>query len=104
VQRGEVWWASLRAPSGPRPVLLLSRDEAYRKRVAVTIAPVTTRIRNIPVEVLIGPEDGLLRPSAVNLDEINTVRISTLDRRIAILSPEKMDAVNQAIRFALDLD
>jgi mRNA interferase MazF len=104
VRRGEVWWANLPAPMGPRPVLLLSRDEAYRKRRSVAIAPITTRVRNIPVEVPLGPEDGLHRPSVVNLDEINTVRISILDRSLATLSPQKMDAVNHAIRFALDLD
>ena len=104
MRRGEVWWANLTAPAGPRPVLLLSRDEAYPRRRSVTIAPITTRFRDIPVEVRLGPEDGLPKLSVVNLDDITTIRMSTLDRQIAMLSPQKMDAVNSAIRFALDLD
>ena len=51
MRRGEVWWSQLPPPIGQRPVVLLSRDAAYRVRVAVTVAPVTRTIRNIPVEV-----------------------------------------------------
>jgi mRNA interferase MazF len=67
------------------------------------MAPLTTRIRGIPVEVAVGPEDGVSRWSVVNLDEITTIRISTLGRRITTLSADKMDEVNRAIRFALAL-
>jgi hypothetical protein len=41
MRRGEVWWAQLPSPAGRRPVVLLSRDTAYRVRSAVTVAPVT---------------------------------------------------------------
>ena len=70
----------------------------------MTIAPVTTRIRGLPVEVELGPEDGLPHLSAVNLDDITTVRKSQLGRPITTLSDDKMVAVAQAIKFALDLD
>lgn len=33
------------------PVLLLSRDAAYAVRTAITVAPLTRTIRDIPVEV-----------------------------------------------------
>ncbi len=52
--RGEVWWIELPPPTGRRPVLLLSRDAAYRVRTSVTVAIITRTIRNIPVEVLLG--------------------------------------------------
>lgn len=51
MQRGEVWWARLPEPVGRRPVLLLSRNAVYAVRASITVAPITTRIRNIPVEV-----------------------------------------------------
>ena len=104
MKRGEVWWAQLSPPVGTRPVLLLSRDEAYVRRRSVTIAPVTTRIRGLPVEVELGPEDGLPHLSVVNLDDITTVRKSQLGSPITTLSDDKMVAVAQAIKFALDLD
>jgi mRNA interferase MazF len=59
MRRGEVWWADLPAPAGRRPVVLLTRDAAYDTRASVSIAPVTRTIRDIPVEVPLGPEDGL---------------------------------------------
>jgi mRNA interferase MazF len=103
LKRGEVWWADLPPPAGTRPVVLLSRDEAYAVRSLVIVAPVTTRIRNIPSEVPLGPGDGLPRPCVLNVDTITTIAKASLRQRIAGLSPEKMRAVETAIRFALGL-
>ncbi|MDQ6713947.1 MAG: type II toxin-antitoxin system PemK/MazF family toxin [Candidatus Dormibacteraeota bacterium] len=61
VKPGEIWWAELPRPAGRRPVILLSRDEAYEVRRLVTVAPVTTRVRGIPVEVPLSPKDGIPR-------------------------------------------
>ncbi len=103
MRRGEVWWADLPAPMNRRPVLLLSRDEAYGVRTQATVAYLTTRIRNIPVEVRLEQEDGLPRPCAVNLDNVNTIRLARLRERITSLAPSKMRAVETALRFALAL-
>ena len=104
MRRGEVWWADLPAPAGPRPVLLLSRDEAYLVRSLVTVAPLTTRIRTIPVEVPLGPDDGLPKPCVANLDSLVTIPKARLERRIASLAPSKLRAVEEALRFALGMD
>ena len=101
--RGEVWWAELPPPIGRRPVLLLSRDAAYSVRISVTAAVITRTIRDIPVEVLLGQEDGMLVECVVNLDNILTIPKSRLTERITTLSAEKMTAVVKAIVFALDL-
>jgi mRNA interferase MazF len=103
MKRGEVWWASLPAPIGKRPVVLLSRDEAYAVRNAVTVADVTRTIRGIPVEVPLGPEDGLPTRCAANLDTIMTIRKELLTKRIALLTNEKMAEIQKAVKFALDL-
>lgn len=103
MHKGEVWWANLPSPIGKRPVVLLSRDEAYSVRNAVTIAEVTSTIRNIPVEVNLGKEDGLPKKCVVNLDTIITIRKELLTERIAYLDSEKIDQVNKAIKFALDI-
>lgn len=104
MRRGEVWWAQLPLPAGRRPVLLLSRDAAYRVRTSVTVGVVTRTIRGIPVEVPIGPEDGMPAQCVVNVDEILTVPKARLAERITALSSEKMSAVAKAIVFALDLE
>jgi mRNA interferase MazF len=103
MRRGEVWWSQLPPPVGRRPVVLLSRDSAYRLRVAVIVAPVTRTIRNIPVEVALDKSDGLPSRCVVNLDDIATIPKTLIERRIAVLSLEKMQEVEAAIRFALDL-
>ena len=104
MRRGEVWWSQQPAPVGRRPVLLLSRDEAYSVRNAVTVAQITTTVRNIPVEVFLDEKDGLPQACVVNLDTITTVRKSIITERICALRAEKMEAVDKAIRFALGLE
>ena len=103
MKRGEVWWAQLPDPAGRRPVVLLSRDSAYRVRSAVTVAPVTRTIRNIPVEVLLDQKDGLPSRCVVNLDDVTTISKSFLKERITALSAERIQQIDDAIRFALDL-
>ena len=103
MRRGEVWWAELPPPIGRRPVVLLSRDVAYRVRTSITVAIVTRVARNIPVEVPLGPEDGMPQRCVVNLDDILTIPKARLTGRITVLSPEKMTAVARAVVFALDL-
>ena len=103
MRRGEVWWAELPPPIGKRPALLLSRDAAYKVRKSVTVAMVTRSIRDIPVEVVIGPEDGMPARCVINVDSILTIPKSTLTERITTLSSGKMSAVEKAIMFALDL-
>lgn len=103
MRRGEVWWAELPSTIGTRPVVLLSRDVAYRVRTSITVAIVTRVARNIPVEVPLGPEDGMPRQCVVNLDDILTIPKARLGERITMLSPEKITAVARAVTFALDL-
>jgi mRNA interferase MazF len=104
MRRGEIWWADLPKPVGRRPVLLLSRDSAYRVRTQVTIALVIRTIRSIPSEVPLGPKDGMPATCVANLDDIQTVRKAFLKEHLTTLSSEKMRKVKAAIDFALDLD
>ena len=103
MKRGEVWWADLPKPLGRRPVVLLSRDEAYRVRTAVTVAEITTTVRDIPVEVTLTKEDGLPKTCVINVDTIITIRKDLLREKICLLSPAKVDQMNKAIGFALSL-
>jgi len=103
MRRGEVWWAGLPPPIGRHPALLLSRNAAYKVRTSITVAVITRSIREIPVEVMIGPEDGMPARCVINLDTILTIPKSTLTERITTLSSGKMSAVEKAIIFALDL-
>jgi mRNA interferase MazF len=89
---------------GRRPVLLLSRDEAYSIRNQATVATITTRVRGIRTEIPLGRGEGLPKPCAVNVDNLITIPLSQLDERITALPDAKLRAVADAIRFALSLD
>jgi mRNA interferase MazF len=104
MRRGEVWWANLPEPWGRRPALLLARDEAYDVLTWVMVAPITTNVRPIPTAVALEPAiDGVPRPCAAALDNIQAIRTRWIDTRITSLSAERMREVEQAIHFALDL-
>ena len=104
MKRGEIWWAEMDPPAGRRPVVLLSRDEAYAVRALVIVAPVTTRVRHIPTEEPLGTEDGVPQECVVNLDTITTVPKDCLRSRLTTLSPKKLTEIEAAIRFALGLE
>jgi mRNA interferase MazF len=103
MRRGEVWWAELEPPARRRPVVLLSRDEAYSVRSLVIVAPVTTRIRNIASEVRLGTEEGLPQECVANLDTMTTIPKDSLHSCLTILLPDKMKEIDEAIHFALGL-
>jgi len=98
----ELWWATLAAPIGRRPVLLLSRDGAYDYLNHVTIAQITTTIRGIPVEVPLGRAEGLQRKSVANLDSVHVVDKTALAARIGVLKGARAKEVKRALGWALD--
>ncbi len=103
MRRGEIWWANL--PKTKRhPVVVLTRNSAVDVREFVSVAPVTSRIRKIPVEIPVGREVWLSKPSVINVDLIQTLPKSDLTARIGILPPDKIRELNQALVFALDID
>jgi len=83
--------------------VLVSRNQAYRVRGAVTVVPLTQTIREIPVEVPLGPVDGIPKKSVASADTIATVPKVLLEEYLTTLSPSKLQALEQAIEFALDL-
>src|SRR5436309_15909296 len=101
MRRGEVWWAQLPPPVGRRPVVLVSRDEAYAIRELVTVVPITTQVRGIPVEVLLGRDEGLLRRSVANTDSLTTIPKWTLRQYAVVSVVDNATAIDAALRFAL---
>lgn len=104
VSRGDVWMYEFRGPDKLRPVVILSRGEAIAVLHTVMVAPVTSTIRGIPSEVLVGVDEGLKHPSAINLDHLQTVEKSRLRRHLGRLRPEPLRKVCQALAVALGCD
>lgn len=55
----------------------------------VTIAPITSTIRGLSSEVLVGPGNGLDHDCAVSLDNVLTVPVDALGRTVGYLSSEQ---------------
>ena len=103
LNRGEIRWYKFRAPDKKRPVLVLSRESALEYLGEVTIAPVTSTIRNIPSEVILTENDGMPRECAINFDHIQTVSKGKIGAYIASLSQTRLAQAKTAILFALGL-
>jgi len=67
----------------------------------VTVAPITSTLREIPTEVLLTKEDGMPKECAVNLDHIQTVSKGKIGPVIAVLGPRKVSEIRSALLFAL---
>lgn len=101
MKRGEIRWYKFRAPDKRRPVLILTRDSVLEYLGEVTVAPITSTIRDIPSEVVLDPDDGVPQPCAVNLDHLQTVSKDRLGGLVATLPPARMVEVRDALLFAL---
>ena len=103
MKHGEIRWYRFAKPDRKRPVLILTRDSVIEYLGEVTVAPVTSTVRDIPSEVFLSREDGMPRECAVNCDHLQTVSKGRIGALITSLSSGKLDAAGRAIRFALDI-
>jgi len=101
IRRGDVRWYKFSKPDKKRPVVILTRDSAIEYLGELTVAPVTSTIRDIPTEVILTKEDGLPVESVINLDHIQTVSKGKIGALITTLSRQKMNQVRSALLFAL---
>jgi mRNA interferase MazF len=103
MKRGEVRWYKFTHPDKKRPVLVLTRNSIIDYLGEVTVAPITSTIRDIPSEVHLGKNDGMAGECAVNCDHLQTVTKEKLGGLITTLSPGKLSEVRGAVAFALSL-
>jgi mRNA interferase MazF len=103
MKRGEIRWYKFKAPDKKRPVLILTRDSILEYLGEVTVAPITTTVRDIPSEVWLSKQDGMSKNCAINLDHIQTVSKGKIGSLITTLPADKLEMVSAAIQFALNL-
>ena len=100
MNRGEIWLAQVGRKR--RPVLVLTRPQVIDVRELITVAEVTTSIRNIAAEVdfdYVGA--GLQRRSVVNCDGIHTIVQASLTTHVGSVDEDTMQSVCSAISYAL---
>jgi mRNA interferase MazF len=103
MRRGEIRWYKFKKPDKKRPVLILTRNSVIEYLNVITIAPITSIVRDIPSEVFLSKEDGMPRECAVNCDHLQTVSKGKIGFLIATLPVQKMADVGRAICFALNI-
>ncbi len=101
IARGEIRLYRFPRPDKLRPVVVLTRDSAIGYLSAVTVAPITSTIRDVPSEVRLTQADGMKGPCAINLHNVVTVAKARLGRRVAVLRSERLEEVCSALGFAL---
>lgn len=103
MRRGEVRWYRFARPDKHRPVVILTRTSILEYLAEVTVAPITSTIRDIPSEVVLTSHDGMPHECAVNCDHLQTVSRLKVGGFIAALDEARMSEVSRAVRFALNL-
>ena len=103
MKRGEIRWYKFRQPDKRRPILILARDSVLEYLGEVTIAPITSTIRDIPSEVPLSRNDGMPKDCTINCDHIQTVSKGKIGSLITNISSDKMEQVREAVLFALSL-
>ena len=86
--------------SGRRPVLVIQADNFNEKAPTVIVASITTVIkkRYLPSHIILGDRFGLLKPSMVLLEQIQTVNKSDLKDYIDLLTMR--EAGNKSMRLS----
>ncbi|HYM10493.1 MAG TPA: type II toxin-antitoxin system PemK/MazF family toxin [Bryobacterales bacterium] len=112
MRRGEIWWASLRAPlgSGPgyrRPVLIVQANEFNQSRIRMVLVVAMTsnlRLAAAPGNVKCSRKDtGLPKDSVANVSQVVTLDKSFLTERIAALPSRLLEQVEDGLRLVLAL-
>jgi mRNA interferase MazF len=86
-----------------RPALVLTREAARGAMTKVTIAPITSTIKGLSSEVLVGADNGLDDDCAVSLDTVLTVPVDALGRTVGYLSSDQ-EQLTRAVVLAHDLE
>ena len=104
MNHGDVRWYKFVKSDKRRPVVILTRGSALAYLSEVTVAPITSTIRDIPSEVILSQSDGMPRDCTVNLDHIQTVARGKVGSLITTLRSSKMKTVRRACLFALGFE
>ena len=110
VHRGEIYYADLNPvvgseQGGIRPVLILQNEVGNWFSPTVIVAAMTAKGSKVhlPTHVPVGTDSGLRRPSIVLAEQVRTIDKSRLLERVGMLSPEKQEQVDRALRISFAL-
>ncbi len=108
--RGDIWMIDLdptrgHEQAGKRPALIVS-DDVFNSGPAglVIVLPVTSQAKGIRTHVAVQPpEGGLKKPSFIKCEDVRSVSVERLGKRLGSVSPATMEAVAVRLRILMDL-
>lgn len=101
VAQAELWL--METPNRKRrPVLVVSRNEAIAVLNNVVVAPVTSRLRDIPTCIPVGPDEGIDHDSVATFDNLAAVPKSVLTSRLGALGVEGRSKICRALDAIAD--
>ena len=112
MQRGDIWWATLRPPTGSepgykRPVLIIQSDDFNKSQINTVVVAILTsnlRLQDAPGNVLLSKSSTKLpKDSVANVSQVVTLDKAFLSKRISRLSTNKMKHVDDGLRLVLNL-
>jgi len=109
VRRGEIYIVSFDPvrgfeQGGTRPAVVIQNDEGNEFASTTIVAAMSSQHRDYPVRVMVSPkQSGLRESSSVMLDQIRTMSLDRLGRKVGQLAPDKMEEVGEALRRSLGL-
>lgn len=107
MKRGELYRVkhpSRRDPKRFRVFVVVSRQVLIESRYStVMCAPIYTAYDGLATQVPVGVSEGLAHESSIHCDEVVSLPKAALTGYVGLLSPQKVVALNRALRVALDL-
>jgi mRNA interferase MazF len=107
MKRGELYRVmhpSAQDPRKSRVFVVVSRQVLIESRFSTVIcAPVYSVHDGLSTQVAVGTDEGLKHDSSIHCDELVSLSKSVLTNYVGSLSPQKLQALNQALGVALDL-
>lgn len=112
MRRGEIWWATLRPPTGSepgykRPVLIVQNDDFNASKISTVIVIALTSnmaLHAAPGNVLLSKRSTRLpKASVANVSQVLTLDKSFLTERVAKINPSVMREIDDGLRLVLSL-
>lgn len=84
---------------------MVSREALIESGFSTVIcAPVSSQHDGLATQLEVGPEDGLKHLSSIYCDALVSLPKSSLTDYVGSLGPDRMAALNRALRVALDVE
>ncbi|MHB1276683.1 MAG: type II toxin-antitoxin system PemK/MazF family toxin [Candidatus Humimicrobiaceae bacterium] len=110
MRRGELWLANMdpvvgNETSGSRPVVIISSDEYNQLSFQlVIICPLTSKFKPYKSRIALkNGQAGLNKDSWIKTEEVKTISIKRLIRKMGDLSPDTLDQITQYIKIYLKI-